>query len=124
MPLKLTVEQEGQTLLSESNKSSFFRLKCFTNLNTGVPIVLSWTKNGKELSTKNELYTQITISNATTLNSILEFKSFKKANHSLHGDIYKCKALYLYSDVGQSQGGVTYFSEPVTVKLTFIGMKI
>ena len=120
LPLKLSIEQTGPTLLNEKNQNANFTLKCNTNVNKNLSVVLSWTKNGKDIVMDSKSFSQSTDTQTTLLNSVLEFKSLNRFNFNKFSDTYRCKATYSNAEVGQTQG-VSYFSEIEKVKFTFSG---
>jgi len=83
-------------------------------------MVLSWTKNGKDIIIDDNTYTQSSAVNSPFLNSVLKFNKLDKYSFSKYSSIYKCKATYSNTEMAQPQT-VSYFSDEEKVKFTFSG---
>ncbi len=86
-------------------------------------MVLSWTKNGKDIIIDDKTYAQSTEVDSKYLNSVLKFNKLDKFTYNKYSSTYKCKATYSNSEVGQPQT-VSYFSDDEKVKFTYSGKAI
>lgn len=114
----MSIEKSGPTLLTESTNNGSFSLQCTTNVNSSAPMVLSWTKDGKDILIDDKIYSQTTSTNTHFLNSRLEFKTLNRYNYNAYSSTFKCKATYTSTEVGQPQS-VSYFSEPEKIQFTY-----
>lgn len=115
LPLKLSVEQMGNTFVN-GNLNATFQLTCNTNIMKSVEHQIVWLRNDREILVDDKYATQI-LSNTSYANSVLIFKSLNNANTiASYNGVYQCKLHIRYPDVGQ---GGYYLSEVKKVNFDF-----
>ena len=119
MPLKLAIEQQGKTLLTEDSTNDY-KLVCNTNIMKTIAHQITWLKDGREILTDDRmsLFSSLILTNTTYANSVLVFKSINNRSLiSTYKGVYQCKLNIRYPDVGE---GDFYSSE--AKKVVFNGI--
>lgn len=116
MPLKLNIEQKGNTLIDEN--SSSFSLICNTNINRNIQHQISWIKDDKELFADNLFFSQFDSKEISFANSKLEFKLSKDTKSLNYSGSYRCRIQVKSPEVGES---TSYLSEPKKLEFTLSG---
>lgn len=116
VPLRISVEQNGTTVLKSDQASIKFELNCKTNINKQLNLEISWAKDGKDLLIDDQLYSSRTDSSLNYLNNILEFKTLNFNKKDNYSGVYKCKIYNRISDVSQSS---SYFSDPKVLQFSY-----
>ena len=104
----MSIEQVGNTMLSDESNDFKFQLTCLTNINKNVAYQISWMRDDKDLVIDGKLFSKRTLNETQYANSVLEFKALEARSFDYSG-AYKCKIYIRYPDVGQ---GTAYVSEP------------
>ena len=123
MPLKLSIEQRGDTFLtlSDTSSSKDFKLVCNTNILKTIEHQITWLKDDREvvLDERISFYATSILNDTSHANSVLVFKSIANRNlTSYYNGAYSCKLHVRYPDAGQ---GTFYLSEAKKVKFDFYG---
>lgn len=119
MPLKITLEQKGDTTYQENTSGNKFQLVCNTNMKNTVENQILWIKDDKEIfiDESNKMFTSLRSPNGPYANSILEFKAVQNRQFDYSG-VYRCKIHIRYPDVGQ---GGFYLSEAKPIGFNYYG---
>jgi hypothetical protein len=125
LPLNISVEQRGNTLLDASNSTltntNAFKLVCNTNILKTIEHQIIWLRDDREilLDERLSLFSTSTLNDTSYANSVLIFKSAVNRNLSTnYNGAYQCKLHIRYPDAGQ---GTFYMSELKKIKFDFYG---
>ena len=118
VPLSIDLVKEGSTILSNLTNQKKFSLKCITSLNRNFSVVITWLKNDVEISNDFSYVVRNVAAKETYAGSILEFRTLTKDKIFDYKGEYKCRVLFKYVDVGQSN---YYLSQPEFIKFTYNG---